>query len=60
MSDCYDMERLVVQILRDRRKNYYYFFFSCVLRKQKKNKTCVLTLYQDMLIFSLLKDTKNE
>ena len=34
-------------------------FFSYVLREQKgKNKVCVLTLYQDLLIFSLLKDTK--
>ena len=36
-------------------------FFSCVLREQKeKNKACNLTLYHDVLIFSLLKDIKND
>ena len=49
----------VVYILRNRGQNYR-FFFSCVSRKQKKNKASVLTLYQDVLIFSLLKDTKNK
>ena len=46
-----------VYILRHQRQN----FFSCVLREQKKkNKVCVLAPYQDVLIFSLLKDTKND
>ena len=36
------------------------FFFYCILRKQKKNQACVLTLHEDVLIFSLLKDTKND
>ena len=34
-------------------------FFSCVLRKQKKSKARVLTLYQDELIFSLSKGANN-
>lgn len=39
----------------------YVIFFSCVLTEQKeKNKANVLTLYQYVLIFSLLKDTKND
>ena len=50
----------VVYMLRDQRQNYLFLFFSCVLRKQKKNKACFLALYQDVLIFSLLKDTKND
>ena len=33
-------------------------FFSCMLREQKEKKTCVLFLYQEVLIFSLLKDRK--
>ena len=33
-------------------------FFSCVLREQTEKKACVLTLSQDVLIFSLLKDRK--
>ena len=34
-------------------------FFSCVLREQKEKKVCVLTLYEHVLIFSSLKDRKN-
>ena len=50
---------IVVYTLRDRGQNN--LFFSCVLRKQKeKNKACILALYQDVLIFSSLKDTKND
>ena len=53
----------VVCILRERGQNY--LFFNCVLRKQKefersekraneirKNKACVFTPYQDVLILS--------
>ena len=52
----------IVNILRDGGQNYlFFFFFSCVLREQKKkNEARVLTLYQDALILSLLKDANND
>ena len=50
----------VACILKNRKQNYLFFFFSCILRKQKKTKACVLILHEDVLIFSLLKDTKSD
>ena len=46
---------LVEYILREQGQK----IFDCVWREQKqKNKACILAPYQDMLIFSLLEDTK--
>ena len=43
--------------MRDRRQK----MFDCVLREQKEtSKACILAPYQDVLILSLLKDTKND
>ena len=51
---------LVVYILSDRGQSYL-FFFCYVLREQKeKNKVCILTVYQDVMTFFLLKDPKND
>ena len=47
---------LVVYILSDQGQNYVVFFQLCIKRREK-SKACDLTLYQEMLIFSLLKDT---
>ena len=56
---CNIRNKEVVYLFRERRQK----FLSCVLGKQKENgesKASVLTLYSDVLIFYLLKDTKSD
>ena len=49
----------VINVLRHRRQNY--LFLGCGTREeQEKYKACILTVYQDVSNFSLLKNSKNE
>ena len=40
--------------------NFFFFFLLFVKKTKREKKACILAPYQDALIFSLLKGTKND